>query len=62
MRGITTIFSQKKWVFAYACAAVLIILLKQGDLTGAEFMLGFMALVPVTLGVNSFDKSQWRTK
>lgn len=60
MKGITTIKDHKKWVFTYIVLAVLIWLVKTSVIDGSQFMMGMLALIPMVIGANSFDKSVWR--
>jgi len=60
VKGITSIFQHKKWVFAYVTLIILYDLLVNNHIDGAQFMMGLIALIPVTIGASSFDKSKWR--
>ena len=55
LKGLTTVFDHKKWVFAYFVTALSFM-----HLEGPEIMAIMLALIPVTIGASSFDKSQWR--
>lgn len=55
MNGIFTILDHKKWVFAYFISGM-----SFWRLDGSEIMAVLIALIPVTLGASSFDKSVWR--
>lgn len=61
MKGITTVLDHKKWVFCYVILAILVWLVRITAITGGEFMMGLLALIPVTVGASSFEKSVWRT-
>ena len=60
MKGLTTVFDHKKWMFAYIVLALMTYLLVHDHLDGAQYMMGLLALIPVTIGASSFDKSVWR--
>lgn len=53
-------FNNKKWVFAYFIVILITWLLKTGSISGGDFALILVPLIPMVIGANSFDKSQWR--
>lgn len=55
LKGLSTIFHHKKWVFAYVIAGLSF---WQFDQAGAVQIISI--LIPVTIGASSFDKSEWR--
>jgi hypothetical protein len=55
MNGLRTVLDHKKWTFAYFVTG-----LSFWRLDGPEIMAIMIALIPVTLGASSFDKSVWR--
>ena len=58
--GISTVFGHKKWMFCYIVFFTITWLLTKDLIDSSQYMACLLALIPLTLGASSFDKSVWR--